>query len=96
MQNVSQEAQVFLAEVEHICAADPRLSPLAGAVLAGITLGFAHDSRSCAKALGLEHALVLREVQDLADFQRLAIAKRDPRTQRCHYQLLPAAENDNL
>ena len=77
--------EAFMAEVEQICSTDMRLTALAGAILAGISFDIAHDSRGLAKALEIEHALVLREVQTLVDLQRLQIIKRDERTQRCRY-----------
>lgn len=96
MKSASQTVDSFMAEVENACTSDPRLTSLAGAILAGSILDVAHDSRGCAKALGIEHALVLREVQNLADLQRLRITKRDLRTQRCHYEMLPVVGNDNV
>jgi hypothetical protein len=76
---------IYFAEVERICARDPWLSPLGGGILAGIALDVAHDSRAFAKALGIAHAIVLREVQALVDLERLVVTKRDARTQRCSY-----------
>jgi len=77
--------EIYFAEVERICAKDPWLSPLGGGILAGITLDVAHDSRSFARTLGIEHAIVLREVQALVELERLVVTKRDARTQRCSY-----------
>ena len=75
----------YFAEVERICPKHPWLTPLGGAILAGIDLAVAHDSRGFAKALGIEHALVLREVQTLVDLERLIVTQRDERTHRCRY-----------
>ena len=86
MTAVSHSIEPFMAKVEQICLAAPTLTPLAGAILAGIYFDVAHDSRSLSKALGLEHALVLREVQILVDLKRLLITKRDEHTQRCTYR----------
>lgn len=96
MMGDSHAIDLFMAEVDQICAADPRLTSLAGTILAGIAFDVAHDSRSFSRAVGIGHALVLREVQALVDLQRLQITKRDERTQRCCYVLLPAAGNDNV
>ena len=74
-----------MAEVERLCAADPRLGTLGAGILAGINLDIAHDSRSFARTLGIEHALVLREVEMLAEVGLLTVTRRDDRTQRCFY-----------
>lgn len=76
---------IYFAEVERICGKDPWLSPLGGGILAGIELEIAHDSRTFARALGIEHAIVLREVQTLVELERLVVTKRDERTHRCSY-----------
>lgn len=79
------DIDAFMAEVERISVADPRLNSLAAAILAGLAFDVAHDSRGFARALGIEHALVLREVQCLQDLERLTITGRNDRTQRCDY-----------
>jgi len=84
-------AAAYLSEVERICSNDPRLSTLGGGILAGITLNIAHDSRSFSRLLGIEHALVLREVQHLSELGLIAIEARDGRTQRCRYRVVPPA-----
>lgn len=90
-------AEIYFAEVERICTKDPWLSPLGGGILAGIALDVAHDSRTFAKALGIEHAIVLREVQALVELERLIVTKRDERTHRCSYaRPAPAAVNDRV
>ena len=86
MTSASNVIDPFMAEIELICLADRRLTPLGGGILAGIDFDIAHDSRGFAKLVGVEHALVLREVQALVDLRRLMITKRDVRTQRCYYQ----------
>jgi DNA-binding MarR family transcriptional regulator len=91
MNNVASTPQaddavgIYFAEVERICTRDPWLSPLGGGILAGITLDVAHDSRAFARALGIEHAIVLREIQALVELDRLVVTKRDERTHRCSY-----------
>lgn len=102
MSGTSDGAAIYLAEVEEACAADPRLSPLGAGILAGIALDIAHDSRGFARIFGVEHALILREVQQLADIERLVVTKRDARTQRCSYAAAPppgrrqAGRNDHV
>lgn len=86
----SHTIDIFMAEVDQICAADPRLTSLAGTILAGIAFDIAHDSRTLSRAVGIGHALVLREVQALVDLRRLLITKRDERTQRCSYAMCSA------
>lgn len=86
MTALAQEIEPFMVKVDQFCSGDQRLSSLAGAILAGIHFDVAHDSRGFSKALGVEHALVLREVQALVDIERLQVTKRDERTQRCSYR----------
>ncbi len=74
-----------MAKVEQLCSRNPRLTPLGGAIMAGIHFDLAHDSRSLSNSLGIEHALVLREVQTLVDLRCISITQRDQRTQRCTY-----------
>ncbi len=90
-------AAVYMAEVERQCDADPALSHLAAGILAGAVLNVAQDSRSFARLLGVEHALVLREVELLSTSGHLAVTRRDGRTQRTFYALdtqIPAPAND--
>lgn len=81
---------LYLAEVERQCAADPALSTVAAGILAGQALDIAHDSRGFSRLLGIEHALVLREVELLADRGRLLVTRRDERTRRTCYASAPA------
>jgi hypothetical protein len=81
----------FMAEVERLCTADSRLSPLSAGILAGILLDVAHDSRTFSRILGIEHALILREIEMLTELGRLAITRRDERTQRTYYAALQQA-----
>ncbi len=80
---------VFMDEVARICKVDPWVSTLGAGILAAISLEIARDSRAFAKAFGIEHALVLREVQTLVELDRLIVTKRDERTQRCSYEVEP-------
>lgn len=81
-------ADAYIAEIERLMLLDTRLTPLSAGVLAAIRLDIAHDSRSFAKALGVSHALVLREVELLASDQGLLeVTRRETRTQRVFYRL---------
>ena len=91
MSGMSDGFEVFLTEVARTCGKDPWLSTMGGGIIAAITLDIAHDSRSFARTFGIEHALVLREVQILEDMDRLQVTRRDERTQRCSYQLAAIA-----
>jgi hypothetical protein len=74
----------FLDAVAVIASADAALSPIGAAILAAIDFGIARDSRTFSRKLGIEHALVLREITALSgeglDF--LKIVSRNERTQR--------------
>lgn len=87
---MDDETAPFMTEVARACAADPRLSTLGGGILAAVALGIAHDSRAFARMFGIEHALVLRDVNRLVELDRLTVTHRDERTQRCRYAALPA------
>jgi hypothetical protein len=82
----------FFTEVGRICDGDPWISPLGGGILAGVTLDIAHNSRAFSRALGIEHALVIREVGVLADLGRLTVNKRNERSHSCSYELVPRQE----
>lgn len=86
--------EVFLAKVADICAASASLTQLGAAVLLAADLGIATDSRSFSRILGLEHALVLRAVTELAatDASLLLITDRNERTQRTKYALTDPAK----
>lgn len=96
---ISEAEERYWAEVERQREADASISPLAAGILAGVVLGVAHDSRSFARLLGIEHALVLREVEWLFDAERLICIGRDERTSRTAYALFPeapVAANDHV
>ncbi|RYE57121.1 MAG: hypothetical protein EOP18_03215 [Rhizobiaceae bacterium] len=79
---------LYLARVESLLAADDRLTPLAAGILAAAELGIASDSLGFARALGVSHALVLREIDALEqDFGLIRVLNRNPRTQRTLYAL---------
>ena len=79
---------LYLSRVEAFTAADTRLTPLAAGILAAAELGIATDSIAFGKALGISHALVLREIDMLErDLGLLRVTSRNPRTQRTFYEL---------
>lgn len=82
---ISDPEAAFMMAAERECLADTRLSLLGGGILAALDLDIAQDSRRFARALGIEHAIVLRELAGLADLNCIVIARRDERTSRCHY-----------
>lgn len=87
------DADTFLAAADTIAALRPELSLLEAGVLAGLHLGLAADSRSFARVFGVEHALVLRAVEELAGGALLAVTARDARTQRTRYEASPAGRD---
>jgi hypothetical protein len=65
------DSQVFMSRVHALLKAEvARISPLAAGIMVAIDMGIA-DSRSFARLLGVEHALVLREVAHLSDLDGL-------------------------
>ena len=87
---VSEEA--FLASVAELCAAAPELSQIGAALLLALHLGICSDSRTFARLFGIEHALVLRDVTELADAALITIVDRNARTQRTTLALTGRAE----
>lgn len=86
MSEEAPDVERFLALVARLQAEDVQLSAIQAGLLAAAALGIAHDSRTFARQLGLAHALVLRELNALAERgDRLSIDKRDARTMRTHY-----------
>jgi hypothetical protein len=73
----------FLACVARLKAEAPHLTAIQAGLLVAAHLGVAHDSRTFAGKLGLAHALVLRELNALAEQGALLhIESRDGRTMR--------------
>ncbi|QRM55237.1 hypothetical protein [Sinorhizobium sp. BG8] len=65
---------------------DPALTPLQAGILSGADLGIATDTRTFARALGIAHALVLRELAALVERDvGIRIIRRDERTMRVFY-----------
>ena len=82
----------FLSLCEGLAARGvPMLSAM---LLAAAHLGVAQDSRSFARLLGVEHALVLRELVSMENETGLVtITRRDSRSQRLHFTLTEAARS---
>ncbi|OJF91298.1 hypothetical protein [Pararhizobium antarcticum] len=75
----------FIDRVEAIRQQETYLSPLAAGIVVALSMDIASDSRSLAKALGIAHALVLREISLMTGPATLVnIRARDARTQRTH------------
>jgi hypothetical protein len=82
------DSDLFMSRVEALTnESAPSLSPLAAGILVGIEMGIA-DSRGFARALGVEHALVLREVALLSGADGLiTVTDRNPKTLRTSLEL---------
>lgn len=60
------DSNLFMSRVDALLEAGaPLMSPLAAGIIVAIDMGIA-DSRSFARQLGVEHALVLREIAQMA------------------------------
>ncbi|AHF87061.1 hypothetical protein RLEG3_07875 (plasmid) [Rhizobium leguminosarum bv. trifolii WSM1689] len=93
MSEEASEADLFLALVAAAQGRDNRLTSIQAGLLVAAELGIARDSRALARMLGIAHSLVLRELNVLAEREGvLQIVKRDPRTMRVQYSLLPRDE----
>ena len=90
MSGEAREAGDFLALVARVQGEDPRLTGIQAALVAAARMGVASDSRTFANRLGLAHALVLRELNALAERGVVRIDGRDARTMRTRYCLEPA------
>lgn len=95
MTRAEPDAEAFVAMAERLARLDPRLSMLQAGLLAAVHLDIAHDSRSFARLLGIEHALVLREITALCGAgDLLAVTRRDERTMRTFFA--PGAGGERL
>lgn len=82
----------FLACVARLQAEVPHLTAIQAGLLVAAHLGVAHDSRTFARKLGLAHALVLRELNAVAEpGGLLRIEQRDARTMRTAFAPGPDA-----
>jgi hypothetical protein len=79
----------FLDAVAAIASVEAVLSPIGAAILAAVFFGIAKDSRTFSRKLGIEHALVLREITVLSreGLNFLQIVGRHDRTQRTEIAL---------
>lgn len=78
----------FMALVSAIQGRDSSLSPLSAALTAAVFLDIAKDSRTFSRLLGVEHALVLREINFVGGSDApLEIVSREARTQRTYFRL---------
>jgi hypothetical protein len=76
------EALLMRAETSLALGESQPLSPLGAGILVAVEMGLA-DSRGFARALGVEHALVLREVSLLSGEEGLiTVTGRHPKTLR--------------
>lgn len=93
MTRAEPDAEAFVVMTERLARLDPRLSMLQAGLLAAVHLDIAHDSRSFARLLGIEHALVLREITALCEAgDLLAVTRRDERTMRAFFAPGPGGE----
>lgn len=78
----------FLASVENLCTEVPWLSAIGASILLALEFEIASDTRTFARVFGIAHALVLRELNALADDHgAVTILECDARTQRTSYEL---------
>lgn len=83
---MSEEAEQFLTLAQRVQEAAPALTAIQAAVLVALRLDIARDSRTFARLLDIEHALVLREVNAFSEHSGLLhIEKRDDRTMRTYF-----------
>ena len=82
----------FMAVVEEARFADPSLTPVGAGLLAALHLDVCRDSRTFSRLLDIAHALVLREIADLADRGVVAVVGRNARTQRTEISLTNSGE----
>jgi hypothetical protein len=78
------DSDLFLSRVDALMTKGEALplSPLAAGIVVAVELGIA-DSRGFARALGIEHALVLREIALLSGSDGLiTVTGRHPKTLR--------------
>lgn len=76
--------ELFLDLVAKLCSvSDGPLTPVEASLLLALDLGICSDSRAFSRIFGIAHALVLREVTELAgDRGLLHIVARNVRSQR--------------
>jgi hypothetical protein len=91
--NEAPDSELFMSRVQALLEGRAlEISPLAAAVLVAIDMGIA-DSRSFARRLGVEHALVLREIANLSGPDGLVVVTgRQPKTLRTSLALSARGE----
>ena len=96
MSGEGAEAEQFLALVAEAQAKDPELTSLQAGLIVAAELGIAANSRTFARLLDVAHALVLRELNLLAELGKLRIVKQDARTMRTYYVVAGQVEEDGV
>lgn len=81
------EEEQFLALIAEAQAKNSALTSLQAGLIVGAELGIACDSRTFARLLDVAHALVLRDLNILAEQGELRIVKQDARTLRTFYEV---------
>ncbi len=94
MSGEGTDAEQFLALVAQAQAKDPELTSLQAGLVVAAELGIADDSRTFARLLDVAHALVLRELNLLAERGRLRIVRQDTRTMRAYYAVADRSSID--
>jgi hypothetical protein len=86
------DSDVFMSRVDALLQSEAiQISPLAAGIIVAIDMGIT-DSRSFSRALGVEHALVLREIANLSDTAGLiTVTGRQPKTLRTSLALTERA-----
>jgi hypothetical protein len=81
--SAAPDSDLFISRVDAVLEGEaPRISPLGAGIIVAIDMGIA-DSRSFSRLLGVEHALVLREIADLsAPDGLITVTGRHPKTLR--------------
>lgn len=83
----------ILETIAAIRASAPEVTPIGGGLMAALHLGIAKDSRTFSRLLGIAHALVLREIADLTERDRLIrVVYRNSRTQRTEFAFTESGE----
>ena len=88
------DSDVFMSRVDALLGSPetPQISPLAAGIMVAIDMGIA-DSRSFSRVLGVEHALVLREIAYLSEPDGLIrVTGRQPNTLRTSLALSARGE----
>ncbi len=88
MSGEGTDAEQFLTLVTQAQAKDPELTSLQAGLVVAAELGIADDTRTFARLLEVAHALVLRELNLLAERGRLRIVSQDTRTMRAYYAVM--------